>query len=163
MKKLNLWIFLLIVFVSSCVTKDQLGETVLVPSTSLPTNTQTLTIAAPLTPTCQPSNTPIPTRTLWPTETSTISPTIIPTFDAAGIITHTTAPPAQCPPEIPDLTTDLSSLFNWRDWNLDEQSILDFLNAGGTPQAIISTFLQETGWFEEDLAIQQDITGDNVS
>jgi len=124
--------------------------------------TDTLIPSSTITATITPSNTPIPSKTLKPTITPTVHPTDTPIFDAFGIITRTPDPPAQCPLESSNLVPDLSTLFNLNGWKLYEQAILDFLNAGGTPQAIISTFLQETGWFEEDLAIQQDITGDNV-
>jgi len=132
---------------------------------------------ASLSPTSIPNNstsTSLPTatgtQTLLPSSTSTLSitplptiPTFTPTFDASTIVTVTPAPKVECPKEDPTLKPDLKDLFTQEGLqSLKDQALLDFLNMGGAPNSVITSFLQEFAWFHPNMGIQQDVTGDAV-
>ena len=101
-----------------------------------------------------------PTSTLTPLPTI---PTFTPTFDVSMNATGTPAEKAVCPKEYPSLKPDMQVLFDQEGLSvLDETKVLDFLNSGGSPGTLISTFMQEFNWFQPDTGIQQDVTGDRV-
>jgi hypothetical protein len=121
--------------------------------------------------TSTPSPVPTNTSTSVPTETptATITPipaisTFTPTFDASTILTVTPAPKAECPKGDLALLPDLKTIFNQEDLRyLKDQALLNFLNKGGTPQVIKTTFLREFKRFHPDMIIQKDLTGDGVA
>ncbi len=131
-------------------------------------------------PTASPSLTHRLTSTLRPTKTPTPSPTVTATFDVGSIKTRTPAPPAQCPIEKPEMVPafEYSSSSSESVGHFYKQ-VLDFLNAGGTRQAVISAYLQhlskarayffiqernDTGdairW--DSIVQERDITGDGI-
>jgi len=93
--------------------------------------------------TVQPSNTASIIPTILSTKTlpfTPITPTFRPprpTFDSSGIITQTPATPAQCPQSDPSLIPHLPQEYSTPAVQL-EQAILDFLNKGGTPSAVVA-------------------------
>ncbi len=133
-----------------------------------PTSTVSATLLPSLTP-VTPSATLRATNTLRPTATQTQLPTatrlpsITPTFDAASVVTRTSAPPAVCPVEkpelVPDLDYDVSSMVEVQ--KLYSQ-ILDFLNIGGTRQAIITAYRQHNVWADDRIIREEDVTADGI-
>lgn len=86
------------------------------------------------------------------------------TFDAASLKTRTPAAPALCPVEQPGLTREfdyplvtLDTVFHFHD------QVLEFLNAGGTRQAVISAYHQHDPEAGDWIIQERDITGDGVS
>ncbi len=124
------------------------------------TNSVSKTAPAPL-----PSKTPRQPRnesTITITPLPTI-PTFTPTFDVSTIVTVTPEPKAECPKENFSLKPDLKTLFAQEGLQtLNDGALLDFLNTGGTPQAVISDFIHKLEWFRSNMGIQQDVTGDGV-
>ena len=107
--------------------------------------------------------TPTKTPTTAPTATQTPGFTRTPTFDPASISTVTPSIPAQCPVE------NQALLFNTTNWfqppsylGMQPQTVLDFLNSGGTRKAVISFFSQKLTWIPLPAA-EQDLTGDGVN
>jgi hypothetical protein len=116
----------------------------------------------PPTPTRRPSKTPLPTNT--PT-IDLAQLMLLPTFDAARAVTRTPAPPAPCPAVNPDLQADADSWLDTKGYvNLMDERVLEFLNAGGSPEAVLNASSQEYAYiFDSDnYAAQQDLTGDGV-
>ena len=116
----------------------------------------------PPTPTSRPSKTPRPTAI----PTIDLNPLFyLPTFDAARAVTRTPAPPAQCPAVNPDLQAEADS---WLDTEvyvrIRDERVLEFLNAGGSPEAVLNASSQEHAYiFDSDnYAARQDLTGDGV-
>jgi len=113
--------------------------------------------------TATPSLSPTHTPTVFITPLPTI-PTFTPTFDVSTIVTVTPAPKDECPKEDPTLKPDLKVLFAQESLrSLKDQALLDFLNLGGTPNSVITSFLQEFVWFHANMGIQLDVTGDQVN
>src|ERR1044071_9747841 len=112
--------------------------------------------------TATPSPLPTATRTALPAATLTASitplptiPTFTPTFDVSTIVTVTPAPTAECQKEDSTLKPDLKVLFAQEGLqSLKDQALLDFLNMGGTPNSVITSFLQEFAWFHPNMGIQ---------
>jgi hypothetical protein len=147
------------------------------------------TITIPPTPTTAnptPTATAIPTAT--PTPTSTATPTFMnystpfdwseeatdepitqvnryfyePNHNIVLPATLTPSPPEQCPQE------DQSLVLNIRDLEVSppladyEATILDFLNAGGSPKAVLNTFFSNSLDLHTHNFSSQDLTGDGV-
>lgn len=123
--------------------------------------TSTLTPSKTLAPsmTFKPSVTGPPTTTATPISI----PTVTPTFDTVQIVTRTSAPAAQCPPQKPDLVPDITSwpMSVGRQY-LQVKPALDFLNSGGTIASVIAAFEKEYTYIPLP-ALQADITGDGVN
>lgn len=123
-------------------------------STAIPQKSATLT--ATETPTVKPTQ----TLKRYATLTKTPSPTITPTFDVRTIVTRPPAPRAQCPTvqanKVPDFEYPLVSGGTGEPFYED---VLDFLNAGGPPQAIIKLIPQ---YRINRYAQIIDLTGDGV-
>lgn len=109
------------------------------------------------------TRTPTPTQTLNPTSTPTRALTA--TFDAASALTVTPAAPAECPAEDPGLAAPTFTLpaqpIGRESFDGIYQSILDFLNAGGTRRAVVDA-LRRTGISMEDGTdfMERDLTND---
>jgi len=147
MKKLLSLIFAISLTLSACGT----AQTQIAP----PAQTSTPTLAPTETQTPIP-----PTATITPLPTI---PTFTPSFDVSTIVTLTPAEKAECPKENPSLNPDTKILFNKDKLPvLNETALLDFLNSGGAPSAVIDSFVHEFHWFRPDMGIQQDITGDGI-
>ncbi len=127
----------------------------------------------------RPSNTARPTATQTPVPTATRLPSITPTFDAASVVKRTPAPPAVCPEGDPNLTPDFQEVLSVEFPRLEEP-ILDFLNAGGMPQAVIKALewtdqqglepdysydsaITSKAEFNRTHLYEADLTGDSVS
>lgn len=116
-----------------------------------------------------PTKTLLPSATITSTPTLTLSPTIQSPkdFDVSSILTQTLSVPAQCPDQNKSLIPDFSALFDKAKMNDKsikrniEQPILDFLNKGGSPKAVVEAFNKgfEGGRLE---SFQQDLTNDTV-
>ena len=76
------------------------------------------------------------------------------------MVTRTLAPPAVCPVENPGLTLDLSTELA-KPWTHHEDAILDFLNDGGTRQAVLAAVRQQITKPEQSI-LEMDITGDRI-
>lgn len=114
---------------------------------------------AAYTATSKPS--PMASKTSAPSPTATSIPSITPTFDVASIVTRTSEPPAVCPAVNPELVPDFSSAFSAVYPRLEEP-ILDFLDSGGSPQAVIK-YLQANDRVENrSRYYENDLTGDGV-
>lgn len=107
------------------------------------------------------------TKTRLPTDdwSQTPSPTVTLTFDVRTIVTRTPAPRAQCPAiqtdKVPDFEYPLGTS---ETVNQFHDHVLDFLNAGGAPDAIIKLYQQ---YYSRRLRVDRDaqiidLTGDNV-
>ncbi len=115
-----------------------------------------------------PTSTPTvnPTITKQPTYTVTLAPsatlTIFPpgSYDASLAVTHTPSAPAVCPDENPGLRFQFGDEFDAEKPEI-ETPIRDFLDQGGTRQAVIEAFAQH---FETraDFFYEQDVTDDGV-
>jgi len=119
---------------------------------------------ASLLPTVSPSLTRQPTSTFHLTKTDTPSPTITATFDAGNIKIRTPAPSAQCPAEKPEMMPVFEySSFTSESVAHFRQQVRDFLNAGGTRQAVVVAYRRHNSWVTHGSIIQEkDITGDGV-
>ncbi len=109
------------------------------------------------------SATPRSTKTLLATATSTTRPTIPPTFDVASVVKRTASPPAHCPVEMPEMVPDFEyseflseSVINFR------KQILEFLNAGGTRQAVITAYHRHDSRVDDRIIQEKDLTGDGL-
>jgi len=112
---------------------------------------------------------PLPGSTPLSTTTSIVSPTILSpkNFDVSTILTQTPSPATHCPNQDNTLVPGFAALFNKNtrfDQNIErdiEGPILDFLNKGGSPKAVVDAFnngLEGSG----SKSFQQDLTNDNV-
>lgn len=102
----------------------------------------------------------LPTASLasQPTSTFTPSPSITATFEADNIRSRTPASPAQCPVEKPELVPTFEySSFTSESVDYFYTQVLDFLNAGGTRQAVVAAYGQRTAG-----VMISDVTGDNI-
>lgn len=114
------------------------------------------------------SNTPAPSNTPRATVIPMVAPTFEPsptTFDVVTIVTRTPASAAQCPVIDSGLKPDVEA---WLDENtfvtLKDEPVLEFLNQGGSPDAVIIALEQKWAWFRErHLGARQDLTGDGVA
>lgn len=137
-------------------------------STVLPSPPFTPTMAAKPSSTPSPSATlsPIATATSSPTQPDTLTPSATTTFDAFHVITRTSAPPAQCPIKDPALTLETQATPDQKlfgEFTDIEQPVLDFLNSGGTKQALLTGLEQRTSLFSpEKHSLELDVTGDSV-
>lgn len=118
------------------------------------------------TPEGKPSTpTPRPTKTPTHTQTATIDFFHLPTFDPARAITRTSAPPAKCPAINPDLQADPDSWLKTEGlvYLMDER-VLEFLNAGGSPDAVLHPSSQKYRYIfnSENYSAAQDLTGDGT-
>lgn len=119
------------------------------------------TTVGSLTPTPKPSKTLAPTQTLQPSASST--PTITPTFDAAHIVTRTLAPAVLCPIENPALTPDIATWYVQEGYqHFKAQTVLDYMNSGGTIPSVINAFRKEYDQRIATPALRMDVTGDGV-
>lgn len=176
-----LFVILLLSFLSACTPSEKIPtvETaVTVPATSKgeeatpPTRTsepfptpllENPTTASPtrhLSATSRPTNTPQPSATVTPTPTP---PPPTTTFDIASIVTRTPAPTAQCPLE----RSGLIPSFTYSNGTSEDNArfffqIQDFLNSGGTRQAVITAYRQHYPRRDERIIREEDVTGDNV-
>ncbi len=130
------------------MTPEENAETSSPVSTSAPSP-----IPSPSPTIPPPSITPSLIPSLRPTTTYTPSPTYTPTFDAAHASTATRAPAAQCPQENPGLVpnfvipvpTDI--IYDIPD---SKDSILSFLNAGGSLDALVQYLIQNYGGYYQN-------------
>lgn len=112
-----------------------------------------------------PTMTPFPTRTAtyemtatpWPTLTPILASAFTPTLDVSSIVTRTPAPAAQCPVENPDMRIDLGQITE-----KVGQTILDFLNEGGTRKAVIDAYLLKYPRADDKTIQENDVTGDGI-
>lgn len=123
--------------------------------------------ARALTPTLTPSPTRTPTSTPSKTPHPSITPSITPTFDVSSIVTRTLSPPAQCPNENSELVVELSEFFEGPIENRGKiQPVLEFLNAGGSVQALGAAFedhySQHFEFYTKESFVHKDVTGDEV-
>ena len=135
------------------------------PAATAVVNTQTPTTTVTITQTPTQSFTQAPTQTQQPafTPSKTQPPSATPTFDVHTIVTRTPAPRAQCPAaqagKVPD--------FEYPSFTSEEveqfyDHVLDFLNVGGSSQAIIKIY-QQNMWGRIDREAQIiDLTGDTI-
>lgn len=124
------------------------------------TATPTIVLESSSTP-IVPTRTLRPTITLYPTSTITLTltPVQIPksTFEPDKAITQTPLPPAQCPPDIKDISLpDLDTLNQSQDFF--EETILEILGQGGIRE-IVTKLSEERAY--ADIA-REDLTHDNV-
>jgi hypothetical protein len=106
------------------------------------------------------TRTPRPTPTASSAPTQTLIPSATPTFDVASAVTRTPALPAVCPVENPGLALDLTAEFA-KPWSHPEQAILEFLNQGGSRQAVRSAY--QLGYSDpEQHILESDLTGDGM-
>ena len=105
--------------------------------------------AAHITPSLTPSITLQPSSTLRPTST--------PIFNVANVVTFTPAPPAQCPPDDPSLSFDITPLYSTFQ---GEDTLLDLLNAGGAKSLITSLIDEE--WENGRDYVVADLTDDGI-
>lgn len=128
------------------VTPEQVSATSLpvLTSTSSPflSPSQTISPSPSITPTLIPSH--------RPTTTYTPSPTFTPTFDAVHASTATLAPAAQCPQENPGLVPNFVIPIPTDIIPDSKDSILGFLNAGGSLDTLIQYLIQNYGGYYQN-------------
>lgn len=132
-------------------------------ATAAPIPTQTVTPAFTSSPTLPlPTSTPMlsPSVTSLPASTSTPSLTLMPVT-----VTETATTRQSCLVDKPDMlpTFTVPEHYGLGFGPIDfEQPILEFLNAGGTRQAVIN-HVKKPLELEDDLAFQKDLNGDGIS
>jgi hypothetical protein len=155
MKKLAC-VFLTITMSFILLGCSNIGQSELKPSITV---TPTIVFESSSTPTVL-TRTPRPTITLYPTSTTTLTPTLVQipksTFEADKAITQTPLPPAQCPPDtkgisLPDLDTLNQSQ------GFFEETILEILNQGGIRE-IVTKLSEERAYAD---VTREDLTHDN--
>ena len=146
MKKLML-VFLIILFgLSACAPSVE----------ALQTSTAAPSLIASRTP--ELSVTQAPTLTITPTRTSV---PLTPTLDAASLATFTPAPYAICPQTDDTLRLQIGYLLNNPATTAEEVkgAILDFLNNGGTLQAVSEGLAKNPDWAK---VFTVDLTNDRL-
>jgi hypothetical protein len=102
------------------------------------------------------------TRTLMPTLRSTFIPSNTPTFGFENVKTHTPVSPAQCPAQNPKLTPEIDDFSYTSGSGHPFLKVLDFLNSGGTRQAVIAAYLQYDPDADDRFIREQDVTADGI-
>jgi hypothetical protein len=138
-----------------------------------PTQSVSQTLKRKPTVTSKPSLTP----TIIQQETPVAQSTAI--FDVSNIVTHTPSLPAQCPLRHQNITPDFRTVLS-EDFPRLEEPILNFLNNGGSPQAVIKVLewtdqqglkpdyfydsaIQSKAQFNQTHLYEEDLTGDGIS
>ncbi|MBI3738698.1 MAG: hypothetical protein HY258_06600 [Chloroflexi bacterium] len=158
MKRIFFVFLAIILFLNACAPK---GEA----DTAAPT--------ARLARMPRPTGTLIPTLTPMPTHaivntTIPIIPTFTPTFDIRTIVTATPAPKAECPEEDPLLIPEFPIPSGFCDsthpcmFGGAESEILDFLNRGGSIEAVTKRLSKAPGKIYGKGFVYEDLTGDSV-
>lgn len=156
--------FLLIIFLSSLLGCNSMSQKETIPAFSPTTTTSTPTLQLiGNNPTITPTAT-------YPKPSSTPIPTLPQLFRTRIIQTATLAPSSECPPPDPNtiihLPDDpLGEPSGFEAWSKLDQTILAFLNHGGTIENLVSAYRNGKGLLNETRGNEPfsiDLTNDNV-